>query len=112
MVVNFLNSLMSSAPSTRGCRKRSAAPKSAPLDAALITFSMSLAMMLWLDWRLTLVASGYPIAFTLLFAYFLARRMEIEGTDVVGNTPQQFDAFIKSEMTKWGKVVRDAGIRN
>lgn len=29
----------------------------------------------------------------------------------VGNTPQQFAAFIRSERDKWAKVVRDAGIK-
>jgi tripartite-type tricarboxylate transporter receptor subunit TctC len=26
-------------------------------------------------------------------------------------TPEEFGAIIKSEMDKWGKVIRDAGIR-
>lgn len=29
----------------------------------------------------------------------------------VGNTPQQFAAFVRSERDKWAKVVRDAGIK-
>lgn len=29
----------------------------------------------------------------------------------VGNTPQQFAAFIRSERDKWAKVIQDAGIR-
>jgi tripartite-type tricarboxylate transporter receptor subunit TctC len=29
----------------------------------------------------------------------------------VGNTPQQFAGFIRSERDKWAKVVREAGIR-
>lgn len=29
----------------------------------------------------------------------------------VGNTPEQFDAFIRNEMTKWSKVIKDAGIK-
>ena len=32
------------------------------------------------------------------------------GFETVGNTPDQFDAFIRSEITKWGKVVREAKI--
>jgi len=29
------------------------------------------------------------------------------GAEIVGSTPQQFDAYVKSEITKWGKVARD-----
>jgi tripartite-type tricarboxylate transporter receptor subunit TctC len=29
----------------------------------------------------------------------------------VGNTPEQFDALIKSEIAKWAKVVKEAGIK-
>jgi tripartite-type tricarboxylate transporter receptor subunit TctC len=31
--------------------------------------------------------------------------------DTITNTPQEFDAFIRSEMAFWGEVVRNAGIR-
>mgnify|MGYP003335937233 len=30
---------------------------------------------------------------------------------VAGGTPEQLGAFLKSEIAKWGKVIRDAGIR-
>ena len=33
------------------------------------------------------------------------------GTDVIGNTPEQYAAVIKSELTTWGKVIKQAGIR-
>ena len=29
----------------------------------------------------------------------------------VGNTPEQFDAFIRVEMSKWSKVIKEAGIK-
>ncbi len=35
----------------------------------------------------------------------------VEGAEPVGNTPEQFGAFIKSEIDKWGKVIRAAGLR-
>jgi len=38
-------------------------------------------------------------------------RLATMGADGIGNTPQQFTAFIKSEIAKWAKVVKDAGIR-
>lgn len=33
------------------------------------------------------------------------------GANVVGNSPPEFAAFIRAEYARWGKVVRDAGIR-
>ncbi|MBC7840825.1 MAG: tripartite tricarboxylate transporter substrate binding protein [Gemmatimonadaceae bacterium] len=33
-----------------------------------------------------------------------------QGADPVGSTPEQFTAFIKSEIAKWNKVVRQSGI--
>jgi len=38
-------------------------------------------------------------------------RLSLEGAEPVGNTPEQFGAFIKSEIEKWGKVIRAAGIK-
>jgi len=34
-----------------------------------------------------------------------------QGIEGVGNTPEQFAAFIRDEIAKWGKVVKAAGIR-
>ncbi|HVL35231.1 MAG TPA: tripartite tricarboxylate transporter substrate binding protein [Burkholderiales bacterium] len=36
---------------------------------------------------------------------------EGQAADIVGGTPQQFDAFIKSELKRWPEVVRAAGIK-
>src|SRR5687767_169734 len=33
------------------------------------------------------------------------------GADVVGDTPEEFSAYIKTEIVKWGKVVKAAGIK-
>ena len=33
-----------------------------------------------------------------------------QSAEPVGNTPQQFDAFIKSEIAKWANVIRDAKV--
>jgi len=38
-------------------------------------------------------------------------RLEAQGFDLVGSSPEEFRAAIRSEIVKWGKVVRDAGIR-
>jgi tripartite-type tricarboxylate transporter receptor subunit TctC len=33
------------------------------------------------------------------------------GLNPVGSTPAQFDSFIRNEMTKWSKVIKEAGIK-
>jgi tripartite-type tricarboxylate transporter receptor subunit TctC len=38
-------------------------------------------------------------------------RLSFEGAEPVGNTPEQFGEFIKSEIAKWGKVIRAAGLK-
>jgi tripartite-type tricarboxylate transporter receptor subunit TctC len=37
-------------------------------------------------------------------------RLTADGSEAVGSTPEQFGAHIKSEIAKWGKVVKAAGI--
>ena len=39
------------------------------------------------------------------------KRVARDGADPVDNTPQQFGAFMKSEIEKWRKVIRAAGIQ-
>jgi tripartite-type tricarboxylate transporter receptor subunit TctC len=34
-----------------------------------------------------------------------------DGATPVGNTPAQFDRFVRDEIAKWTKIIRDAGIR-
>lgn len=41
---------------------------------------------------------------------FLAKLME-QGAEPVGNSPEQFEAFIKDEIAKWGDVVRKAKVQ-
>ncbi len=38
-------------------------------------------------------------------------RMSAEGAEFVGDTPEQFTAFVKSEIAKWGKAVKASGAR-
>ena len=40
------------------------------------------------------------------------RRMEIEGTDVVGNSSQQFSAEVKAEFAKWRELVKKSGMKD
>jgi len=37
----------------------------------------------------------------------IAEKLNGLGAEIVGSTPQQFDAYVKSEIAKWGKVARD-----
>ena len=41
----------------------------------------------------------------------LARRFEAEGTDVVGNSPQEFTREVKAEVEKWRGLVAKAGLK-
>ena len=38
-------------------------------------------------------------------------RLQAEGAEPVGSTPQEFGAFFKAEIAKWTRVVHKAGIR-
>ena len=41
----------------------------------------------------------------------VAQRFELDGAEPVGSTPKEFAAFLKTEMQKWSKVIKDAGIK-
>ncbi|GLC98108.1 MFS transporter [Cupriavidus sp. TA19] len=38
-------------------------------------------------------------------------RLQAQGAEPVGNTPEQFAALIRAETTKWAKVVKDSGAK-
>ena len=41
----------------------------------------------------------------------IKQKLAAMGFDPIGNTPEQFGAYIHSEITRWSKVVRDANIK-
>jgi len=41
----------------------------------------------------------------------IRNRMSAEGAEFVGDTPEQFTAFIKSEIAKWAKAVKASGAK-
>ena len=41
----------------------------------------------------------------------VAKRMEVEGERFTPNSPEEFAAFVRAEVVKWAKVVKDAGLK-
>jgi tripartite-type tricarboxylate transporter receptor subunit TctC len=41
----------------------------------------------------------------------IRERLTRDGNEVVAAPPEQFDAFFRAQIEKWGKVIREAGIR-
>jgi tripartite-type tricarboxylate transporter receptor subunit TctC len=41
----------------------------------------------------------------------ISQRFQLDGAEAVGSTPKEFAAFLKAEMQKWSKVIKDAGIK-
>jgi len=39
------------------------------------------------------------------------QRFQLDGAEPVGGSPEEFAAFIAAEVTRWSRVVRDAGIK-
>jgi tripartite-type tricarboxylate transporter receptor subunit TctC len=39
------------------------------------------------------------------------RSMETDGYDIAGGTPEDFEAFIKDEYERWGRLIEEEGIR-
>jgi hypothetical protein len=38
-------------------------------------------------------------------------RISQVSAEIVGNSPTDFEVFIKAEATRWGKVIRDLNIK-
>ena len=41
----------------------------------------------------------------------MRERLATMGLTPVGNTPAQFDAFMRAEIAKYAKVIKDAGVK-
>jgi tripartite-type tricarboxylate transporter receptor subunit TctC len=73
-----------------------------------------------LVWNGFFVPSGTPLANIQVLNRELLRtfnapdvreQVAATGSAIVGGRPEDFSAFIRSEMTKWGKVISDTGIK-
>jgi tripartite-type tricarboxylate transporter receptor subunit TctC len=42
----------------------------------------------------------------------VTQRLTALGAEPVGNTPDEFNAFIKAEMVRWGKIIKEKNIRS
>jgi len=56
-----------------------------------------------------LVNRLYESTLTVLRNPEVKARLARQGTDVVGNTPAEFSAYIRSEVVKWTRVVKETG---
>lgn len=41
----------------------------------------------------------------------MAERFAREGADIVASSPQEFAKHLRAELVKWGKVVRESGLK-
>jgi tripartite-type tricarboxylate transporter receptor subunit TctC len=38
-------------------------------------------------------------------------KLQVQGAEILSGTPEEAGSFIRSEVTKWGKVVKASGAR-
>ena len=41
----------------------------------------------------------------------MLERLSGEGADVIASTPEEFSAYMKREVAKWARVIKESGIR-
>jgi tripartite-type tricarboxylate transporter receptor subunit TctC len=71
-------------------------------------------------WNGFMVPTGTPRAIIdrlngeivkILRAPATVERLAVDGSNAIGNTPEEYAAFLKAEHARWSKVVRDGNIR-
>jgi tripartite-type tricarboxylate transporter receptor subunit TctC len=74
----------------------------------------------FIAWHGMLAPKGTPAAVVALLNEKLkkamgspeqTRRLEESGLDVIASSPEEFSAHLKTELEKWGKVIRERGMR-
>ena len=58
-----------------------------------------------------IIARLHAEAVKALAAPDLREKLNVQGAEAVGSTPEEFRAYIRAEIEKWGKVVRASGAR-
>ena len=58
-----------------------------------------------------LITKLNAVAVSALSGADVKERMAAQGLFVVANTPEQFADFLKTEIPKWGKIVKDSGVK-
>ncbi|MDB5548094.1 MAG: LacI family transcriptional regulator, partial [Tardiphaga sp.] len=56
------------------------------------------------------IASLHKAAVEAIKDPHVTSKLSSQGAMLVGNTPDEFRAFIASETTRWASVIRDAGV--
>ncbi len=73
-----------------------------------------------LQWSGLMAPAGTPKAIVAKYQRDIAKTLKLpdvrqslasQGFEAVGNTPAEFSAYIRAEISKWAKVIREAGIR-
>ncbi|HXJ52943.1 MAG TPA: tripartite tricarboxylate transporter substrate binding protein [Burkholderiales bacterium] len=95
-------------------RRSPAAPELPTLDeTALPGFEAT-------TWHGVMVPAGTPSAIVaklhddivaVLRTPEIAERLSSQGAEAIGNTPEEFASYIRSETAKWAKVVRESGAK-
>lgn len=97
-------------------------PQRSPLEPALPTMAESgVTGYEVIGWNGIVAVKGTPPAIVaklntevvkILHAPEMRQRLAALGAEPVGNTPDEFGAFIKAEMARWGKIIKEKGIRS
>jgi tripartite-type tricarboxylate transporter receptor subunit TctC len=97
-------------------------PQRSPLEPALPTMAEAgVPGYEVIGWNGIVAVKGTPAAIVaklhtevakILRTPEVRQRLATLGAEPVGNTPEEFGAFIKAEMARWGKIIKEKGIRS
>ena len=94
--------------------------KSSPVAPNLPTVAATLPGFEALQWFGLLMPAGTPADIVaklnaevvkILKLPEVRERLQAMGIEIAGNSPEQFAAFMRSETTKWGRIVKDSGAK-
>jgi tripartite-type tricarboxylate transporter receptor subunit TctC len=94
--------------------------KPSPVAPALPTVAQTLPGFEALQWFGLLMPAGTPLdvvsrlnteTLRILRLPEVRERFQAMGIEIVGNSPEQFTAFMRAETAKWGKIVKDSGAK-